>query len=148
MALTSVAGTALTSALANRPAARQIKAILNMLANGPASVTFTVAAESANNIDVTIQVKDENGVNLASVCSLEANVVSSAAATAFNANAYTITATTGAVVELVAAKVLRILTNASGVAVIRFNTVSAVTCFLAVVLPNDSMTVSATITHV
>lgn len=103
MALASVTKTFLTQALASRSAAREIIGLLNSLSGSLATVTFAVAVEAANNIDVTIQVKDEWGNNVTSVHALDVLLVATAAALAFNANAYTITATAGNVVEPVAA---------------------------------------------
>ena len=147
MALQQQTRTSLRAAIANSGAFKELKGLLEMNSVGVASATFSVAAEAANNIDTTIQCKDEFGNNVAGVRSLDINIVGQSGGTGFNANTYTVAATTGAVVEVVASKVLRVLTNSTGQAVIRLTNAGAVTCYLALVLPNGSQTVSAAIAH-
>lgn len=116
---------------------------------GVTGATFTVGAEAANVITVNVQLKDELG-EVSGVRAVTLLVLSAAAGTAFNTTDYTSIAagTDGALVELVADKVLLATCEADGDLDVVFTLSSGgATSYLAVVLADGSLAVSGAITH-
>jgi hypothetical protein len=111
--------------------------------------TITLGTPASAQQTATIQIKDEAGTNVAAVQRLEAYMCTdSAGATPSSAGANTsVTATTGAILNTIAAKLkFELLTNASGQAVLNFNNTSGAGTYadrVAVVLPNGKILVSA-----
>ncbi len=114
-----------------------------------AQSTVVVAAASGTHQDITITLLDADGDALAAVRRIEVYVCDDAAgATPSSAAAAgNVTVQTGALLKAVTAKLqLEVLTDATGVAVIRFDNGGgggAYTKHLAVILPSGAVVVSA-----
>ena len=147
MALASATKVAIRAALACSSAAKEVLGLLGQLSGGIGSVVLTVGAEAADAIPLTIQVKDEWGNNVTAVHELTLSLLTSAAGVDFTANTYTVAATTGKLATVVTNKLFRVLTDATGLAVVTVTNAGVVTCFAGVGLPNGQRTISATITH-
>lgn len=127
---------------------RRIPRIFEEINEGAWDFTFAVAAEAAENIDVTITVKDSDNLPLAELVSFRVELTTLVTGLVWQSANYTITATTGEVLELIADKILLVKTNAVGVAVIRLNIVGAATSFMqAKSVGGRTYATSATITH-
>lgn len=135
----------LQNGLANRGAGRMLG---DHLEPQVATATFTIGAEAADAIVVTVQLKKLDGTNATERKAIELLILK-ADETDFNANAYTVASSAnGKVAESVANKVLVGYTTATGVVDVSLTIVGAATAKLAVVLPGGKMVVSDTITHV
>lgn len=127
---------------------RHMSELLKKLFGGAVGVTFTIGAEAANAIVVSLQFKDEVGNEIDEVQSVKILILANAAGTALNTNNYTIAAgTDGAVTEVVADKVLECTTEADGDLDISLTLTGAGTCYLGVVGPTGKLTISSAITH-
>jgi hypothetical protein len=137
------------SAVADLPAGKKLADVMNKFSDGAFNVAFSVSAEVSNIVTVTIDVTAPDGQPLAAPALLEFLVVSSVTTFAPTATDYTtIAATTGSVLEISADKLLRVVTNAVGRAVLTFTLASgAATNFLAFVRPGGSLVASAAIVH-
>ena len=109
--------------------------------------TYSIAAEASENIDVTITAKTPADQPIEEVVTFFVALYDDAAGAAPNTDNSTLSATTGEVLEVVADKLLLVKTNASGVAVIRFNITGAATTFLRARYPGGSGEYSAAVTH-
>jgi hypothetical protein len=147
MSLTGTERSSLIAAVAQPSPGRKLADVINLMDDGAYSVSYSIGAEAANAIAVTITVKTIDNRALDNRVCLDFLLISSTSTFALNATDYTIAATTGVVAELVADKVLRVVTSATGVAVLTFTFASTATSFLAACLPGGAMTVSGAITH-
>lgn len=149
MSLSGKEKIAIQSALADLPVGKKLADVLDKLVDGAFNVSFSVGAETSNAIAVTITVTGPDGQALTAPVFLDMIVVSSLTTFAISTTDYTsVTATTGSVVEMVADKILKVLTNASGVAVVVFTLESgAATNYLALLRPGGSPVASGAITH-
>ena len=149
MPLTGNERSMVVSAIAQPGTGRKLADVLSRATDGVHSVTFGVGAESGNAIPVTITVRTVDGRRLDNRVMLDVLLVSNTSTMAYNAIDYTITATTGTVQQLVADQVLRIVTDATGVAVISLSFASTGTSFMVPVLPLGELgAASSAITHV
>jgi len=127
---------------------RKLADVVNRATDGVYSVSFSIGAEVANAIAVTITVRTVDSKALDNRVMLDLLVVSNVTTMAYNAIDYTIAATTGTVQQLIADQVLRVVTDATGVAVVTFTFASTGTSFLVPVLPFGMFgTASSAITH-
>jgi hypothetical protein len=148
MSLTGTERSSIIAAIAQPSPGRKLADAVNLLNNGAYTVTYSVGAEAANVVTVTITAKTLDGKALDNRVILDFLVISNTSTFALNTTDYTIAATTGVVSQLVADQVLRVVTNASGVAVLTFTLGSgAGSSFLAAILPGGSTSVSTAITH-
>lgn len=148
MALTGFERAVLTAAVAQPTTGKKLAEVVDNATDGISSVSFSVGAESSNAIPVTITAKTLLGKALDNRVSLELMIVSNASTLAYNAIDYTIAATTGVVIELVADKLIRVTTDATGVAVLTFTFASTGTSYLVPILPNGEFgSASSAITH-
>lgn len=149
MSLSGKEKIAIQSAIADLPVGKKLADALDKFVDGAFNVSFTVSAEVSNVVTVTITVTGPDGQALSAPVFLDMIVVSSLTTFAISTTDYTtIAATTGSVVEMVADKILKVLTNASGVAVLTFALASgAATNYLALLRPGGSPTASGAITH-
>ncbi len=149
MSLSGKEKIAIQSAIADLPVGKKLADALDKFVDGAFNVSFTVSAEVSNVVTVTITVTGPDGQALSAPVFLDMIVVSSLTTFAISTTDYTtIAATTGSVVEMVAGKILKVLTNASGVAVLTFTLASgAATNYLALLRPGGSPTASGAITH-
>jgi hypothetical protein len=118
--------------------------------NGVAGATLTVGTEAANVITVAIQLKDENGDEIAVPSGVTICLFADAAGAALNAQNYNTVAagTDGWAVELVADKVLLAGSEADGDIDIAITLSSgAATCYVGVLLADGSWAVSGAVTH-
>lgn len=110
--------------------------------------SFSIGAESTNAIVVSIQLKNEHGDDLSSVQGVWVGVFSNASGTAFNAGDYTIAAgTDGALIQVVADKLLFCTCEADGDLDISLTIDGASTCYLGVILPSGKIVMSGAVTH-
>lgn len=110
--------------------------------------SFSIGAEDTNAIVVSIQLKNEHGDDLSSVQGVWVGIFADANGTAFNANDYTIAAgTDGALVEVVADKLLFCTCEADGDLDISLTIAGAKTCYLGVILPSGKIVMSSVVTH-
>ena len=148
MTLSTVTRQGLDAALADITTAREVKAILSAHSAKPASVSFTVGAEAADAILVTLQVKDENSVNVAARTALRVSLISSNTTFAINTAAYTVAAgASGIVSQIVSVKHYEVFTNAAGQAIISLTIAGAGTTYVQAVLPNGDINISGVVTH-
>lgn len=140
---------ALDSALVLPDAAKAIRNILNVNASGIGGVTFTVGAEVATVVTVNVQVNDPQGKPVQQRVALPLLLLADANGDAFTSTNYdTIAAgTDGALLELVADKVLLGITEADGDLDVAITEAAASTCYLAAVLPDGRLAISGAITH-
>ena len=148
MALTGFERAVLTAAVAQPTTGKKLCEVVDNASDGVSTVAFSVGAEATNAIAVTCTAKTLLGKALDNKVTFDLLVVSSASTLAYNASDYTIAATTGTVLELVADKMLRVTTDATGVAVVTLTITGAATSYLVPVLKNGELgTASAAITH-
>lgn len=149
MSLSGKEKIAIQSAIADLPVGKKLADALDKFVDGAFNVSFTVSAEVSNVVTVTITVTGPDGQALSAPVFLDMIVVSSLTTFAISTTDYTtIAATTGSVVEMVADKILKVLTDASGVAVLTFTLAAgAATNYLALLRPGGSPTASGAITH-
>ena len=141
---------ALTVALGNGPLATKVGNIVDTIDSRAANCSFTVGAEAANVINVAVQVQDEEGNDVSGRYAIELLLLDDADGDAFNTDNYTTIAigTDGALVEIVADKVLRVITESDGDVDIDITLASgAATSYLAMVKPDGTLAVSGAITH-
>lgn len=121
------------------------------LLNGVASVTFTVGTEDGSDvINVAMQAKDSEGNDLAERCVFEVGLFADANGDAWQtAENYTIAAgTDGDVLEIVADKHLKVITETDGDADIDLTLSGAGTSYLIAFGPTGKVIgTSAAITH-
>ena len=140
---------ALESALTTPSAQREVKGILNSLANGIADVEISVSAPHTSAVTATIQALNAFGENLTERCAFECFLLADANGDAFSTVDLdsTAIATDGALLELVTDKVFLVITEADGSAAITFTEATATgTIYLAVKLPSGKMVISGAIT--
>jgi len=148
MSITGTERSTIVAAVASPSPGRKLADSVNLLSNGAYTVSYSIGTETANAIAVTITVTSLDGKAIANRVALDLMVISSTSTYALNTTDYTIAASTGVVAQLIADQVLRVITNASGVAVVSFTLASgAATSYLAAILPGGSMAVSGAITH-
>jgi hypothetical protein len=117
---------------------------------GVTQAVLTVGAEAANVITVAVQLKNENGDEIAVPTGVLLCLFADAAGAGLNAQNYTTVAagTDGWAVELVADKVLLAGSEADGDIDIAITLSSgAATCYLGVLLADGSWAISDAITH-
>jgi hypothetical protein len=148
MSLTGTERSSLIAAIAQPSPGRKLADVINLMDDGAYTVSYSISAEVTNVITVTVTVKTIDNRALDNRVCLDFLLISSTSTFALNAADYTIAATTGVVAELIADKVLRVVTSATGVAVLTFSIATAATSFLAACLPGGNMSVSGAITHV
>lgn len=119
------------------------------LVGGVASVEFSVGAEDTNVIIVGCQAKDVLGNDCAETVSFKVLICADAAGAAFTDEDFTIAAgTDGALVEVVADKVLEVVTESDGDADISLTNTGASTVYLLAVGPTGKIIgTSAVVTH-
>jgi hypothetical protein len=148
MTITGTERSTIVSAVSQPSPGRKLADAVNVLSNGAYTVSYSIGAETANAIAVTITVRTLDGRTLDNRVAIDFLVISSTSTYALNTTDYTIAASTGVVMQLIADQVLRVITNATGQAVVTFTLASgAATSFLAAILPGGSMSVSGAITH-
>jgi len=148
MALTGFERSVLIAAVAQPTTGRKLCEVVDNASDGVSTVEFSVAAEDTNAIAVTCTAKTLLGKALDNKVTFDMMIVSNTSTLAYNSSDYTIAATTGTVLELVADKLIRVTTNASGVAVVTLTISGAATSYLVPVLKNGELgTASGAITH-
>lgn len=149
MALTGFERAVLTAAVAQPTTGKKLAEVVDHASDGILAVEFSIGAESGGHaIAITCTAKTLLGKALDNKVSFDILVVSNASTLAYNTADYTIAATTGTVLEIVADKLLRVTTNASGVAVITLTIIGAATSYFVPVLVNGELgTASGAITH-
>jgi len=148
MALTGFERSVLIAAVAQPTTGKKLAEVIDNASDGVSTVEFSVAAEDTNAIAVTCTAKTLLGKALDNKVTFDMMIVSNTSTLAYNSSDYTIAATTGTVLELVADKLIRVTTNASGVAVVTLTISGAATSYLVPVLKNGELgTASGAITH-
>lgn len=150
MGLSGRLRSAFQSAMADPGAGNKLANVMDRFDDGAFNATIAVSAEVSNIVTITIDVTGPGNQPLTVPVVLDALVVSNATTLAISATDYTtIAATTGVVLEVVADRLLKIVTNSTGRAVLTFTLASgAATNFLAILLPGGADIVSSAITHV
>lgn len=147
--LTGFERATLLAAVAAPAAGKKLVEVVEAAADGVASVSYSIGTETSNAIAVTITARTLQNRALNNRVALDLLIVSNTTTMAYNTNDYTIAATTGTVVELIADRVIRVVTDANGVAVVTLTIATAATCFLVPVFPSGELgTPSSAITHV
>jgi hypothetical protein len=116
-----------------------------------ASVTFTVGAQAGDVINVGLQLKDANGVDMAVRSSLLAYLSDDAAGGSIAAAAASggvVIGTDGLAIPIVASKFFLLTSEADGDIDLDITEAGADTWFLIVVLPNGKLAPSGAITFV
>lgn len=148
MALTGFERSVLIAAVAQPTTGRKLCEVVDNASDGVSTVSFSIGEEATNAIAVTCTAKTLLGKALDNKVTFDMMIVSNTSTLAYNSSDYTIAATTGTVLELVADKLIRVTTNASGVAVITLTISGAATSYLVPVLKNGELgTASDAITH-
>jgi len=135
----------LSSALCDQTAAQDLLKRL-----GVTQVAFTVGAESTNAITVNIQLKDENGDEIAVPTGVVVCLFADAAGAGLNATNYTTVAggTDGWAIELVADKVLLCGSEADGdIDLVITLSSGGATSYVGVLLADGSWAISDAVTH-
>ncbi len=122
---------------------------LNKLHGAPLGVSFVIGAEGSNIINVALQLKDGDGANLALRGAVDAYFSDDA-----NGDSVIATASSGAVaigtngvlIDQVAKKAFRLISEANGTIDINITEAGAKTMYLVVVLPTGKLVVSGAIT--
>jgi hypothetical protein len=141
--------TATTSELNKLSGCTATTSELNKLHGAPLDASFTIGAEAANTIKVTVQLKDADAVNLATIGSLMAYF-----SDASNGSGFIATAPSGAVA--IAAngalydigsnkKVFQLISTTTGLIDINITEAGVKTFYLVLVLPNGLLKVSSAI---
>ena len=121
---TAAASSATAAASSATTAAANVAAI-------PGVPTFVVAAQSSTHIDVTITLKDASGAALGTAAEATVWLSDTAGAVPGTPPSGAVTVQTGALLKEDTAKILfRIVSNTSGVIVVRIIGTAAVTCFV------------------
>lgn len=116
-------------------------------------VTFVVGAEAAEVINVAAQALGEaagaQGVNLAERVALDAYWSDDAGGDSLAAahSAGTAIGTAGTLIETIAERAFKLITDATGAINIDANHVGAKTAYLVLVLPDGALAVSPAVTH-
>jgi len=148
MALTGFERSVLIAAVAQPTTGKKLAEVIDNASDGVSTVEFSVAAEDTNAIAVTCTAKTLLGKALDNKVTFDMMIVSNTSTLAYNSSDYTIAATTGTVLEMVADKLLRVTTDATGVAVITLTISGAATSYFVPVLKNGELgTASGAITH-
>ena len=132
-------------ALASSPARDDLVKAL-----GIGGATFTIGAESADVINVGIQLEDDDGNDLAAVTAVEVWLFADANGTAINTNDYDTIAigTDGVLVERVADKILDCTCESDGDLDIDLTEASTTpTAYVGVKLGAGSFAISGAVTH-
>lgn len=149
MALTGFERAVLTAAVAQPTTGKKLAEVVDNASDGVSTVTFSVGTETGGNvISITCTAKTLLGKALDNKVTFDVMIVSNTSTLAYNSSDYTIAATTGTVLEMVADKLLRVTTDATGVAVITLTISGAATSYFVPVLKNGELgTASGAITH-
>ncbi len=137
--LGSGSGTAVTATAAE----------LNALDSAPLGAAITVGTETANVINVAVQLQDANGVNLAVRGSVMAYLSDDANGDSLVATAPSggvVIGTNGLAIPLVAGKAFQLVSEANGALDLNITETGAKTCYLVLVLPNGKLAASGAIT--
>lgn len=147
MSISGTERTALISAVAMPALGRKLAEVVDTMSDGGMRIAYSISAEVANVITVTMTATSLDGQPLTNRVWLDMLLISSTSTYALNTADYTIAATTGVVLQEVADQKLTVLTSATGVAVLTFSIATAATSFIATKLPGGKMAVSSAITH-
>lgn len=149
MPLKSLTSQNLRSAIANLPAAEEIIAALDNLAEGVHDATFVIGSEVSEKITVSIQLLDHLGNELTQRSSVKVLLLDDANGDAFNTDNYTTIAagTDGALVEVVADQVLECISENDGDLDIDLTITGAATTYVAVVTASGELVISDAVTH-
>lgn len=124
--------------------------LANAVADRLRAAVATVAAESSNNVDVTIQVQDVQGNNLSEVTGIRlwlSGSANGAPAALPSGGAPTIISSQGTIIEAMTDTAPgTYLTNSSGVLALRFTEAGALTKYLVGLLQDDLVSGSAALT--
>lgn len=150
MAVSTALRHRLPVAVANPSAGEELLDLCNAVSGGVHGATFTVGAEAANVIKVTIQLTDESGADVAAVKGVVVAIFADAAGISFNTNDYDTIAvnTDGALLEVVADKLLFCTSEADGDLDIDFTeAVATPTSYIGVLLADGGWAISGAVTH-
>lgn len=148
--LTSHTAERLRTALGNEQAGVEIANILNVYRSRLADATITVGAENANVRAITIQLKDENGVDLATRAAVLAVLLLDANGDAFAATGGSTgiaIGTDGALLALVAKKAWVLISEADGDIDLTWTDTGTEAAYLALLMPNGRIVISAALTN-
>jgi len=148
--LTAHTAERLRTALGNEQAGVEIANILNVYRSRLADATITVGAENTNVRAITIQLKDENGVDLATRAAVLAVLLLDANGDAFAATGGSTgiaIGTDGALLALVAKKAWVLISEADGDIDLTWTDTGTEAAYLALLMPNGRLVISAALTN-
>jgi hypothetical protein len=123
---------------------------LNKIDGAPFDASFTIGTEAANIINVAVQLKDADAVNLAAIKSLRIYLSDNTTGNNFIATAPSgtvVIGTNGALYDVGGnKKVFQVITNSSAQFDINITEVGVKTLYLVLVLPNGALKISSAIT--
>jgi hypothetical protein len=123
---------------------------LNKLDGAPFDASFTIGTEAANIINVAVQLKDADAVNLAAIKSLRIYLSDNTTGNNFIATAPSgtvVIGTNGALYDVGGnKKVFQVITNSSAQFDINITEAGVKTLYLVLVLPNGALKISSAIT--
>jgi hypothetical protein len=123
---------------------------LNKIDGAPFDASFTIGTEAANIINVAVQLKDADAVNLAAIKSLKIYLSDNTTGNNFIATAPSgtvVIGTNGALYDVGGnKKVFQVITNSSAQFDINITEVGVKTLYLVLVLPNGALKISSAIT--
>lgn len=148
--LTAHTAERLRTALGNEQAGVEVASILNVYRSRLADATITVSAENTNVRAITIQLKDENGVDLATRAAVLAVLLLDANGDAFAATGGSTgiaIGTDGALLALVAKKAWVLISEADGDIDLTWTDTGTEAAYLALLMPNGRLVISAALTN-
>lgn len=122
---------------------------VNKLDGAPLDATITVGAEGTNAIDVTIQLKDANGDDLAVRGAVRAYLSNDANGDSIITTApsgHVAIKTDGVCAHLITDKVFELISESDGDIDLTITEAGALTCYLILILPNGKLKASGAIT--
>jgi hypothetical protein len=123
---------------------------LNKIDGAPFDASFTIGTEAANIINVAVQLKDADAVNLAAIKSLRIYLSDNTTGNNFIATAPSgtvVIGTNGALYDVGGnKKVFQVITNSSAQFDINITEAGVKTLYLVLVLPNGALKISSAIT--
>jgi hypothetical protein len=111
------------------------------------SCTITISAEASHVITVTLQFKDANGNNLTAPAVIDAHISGASTGLTNPSAVATWAATTGLLIQAITGKLFKIVTDATGKAILTSTYNGADTTYLTLHKLNGALQVSGALAH-
>lgn len=148
MGLGSKARAFLKTALGDHTANKEILGLLNVVSGQPASVTYSIGAESGDARTITAQLKDAAGNNLTERVTVWLHVCADSAGAGLATTGGSTGIAAGAntqVTTITAKKVFQVTSSAAGLITLTWTDNVTEAVYLVIVLPNGKRSISAVV---